>query len=72
MSIQGAMHFLQAVREDPAVRSLVQARRDELQLEDLVSMGAALGWAFSLADLAQAFRHDWTLRALKGVKAGAG
>ncbi len=59
---QAALGFLNALREDPAVREQVAARRDELTPEDLVTLGASLGWRFDAHDLGQAFRQDWLLR----------
>lgn len=62
MSEEQALRFLQAVREDPSVRELVKNRQDELTQNDLIAIGAELGWCFDANDLAQAFRHEWTIR----------
>jgi len=62
MSEKQALHFLSAVRENRAVHELVAGRQDELTLDDLVAIGAELGWQFDAGDLSQAFRHEWTMR----------
>jgi hypothetical protein len=59
---QAALGFLNALREDPAVRKRVADRRDELTPEDLVALGASLGRHFDARDVSQAFRRDWLLR----------
>ncbi len=61
---QAALGFLNLLREEPAVREQVASRRDELAPEDLVALGASLGWYFDKQALSQAFRQDWLLRRL--------
>jgi hypothetical protein len=62
MSEEQALLFLRAVRENQSVHELVVSRQDELTLDDLVAIGAELGWHFDADDLHQAFRHEWTMR----------
>ncbi|MBF0543915.1 MAG: Nif11-like leader peptide family natural product precursor [Candidatus Riflebacteria bacterium] len=62
MSKQEALFFLCEVREDPVIHELVALRQNELLPEDLVEIGARLGFHFSPDELNQAFRHEWTMR----------
>ncbi|MEP6494813.1 MAG: Nif11-like leader peptide family natural product precursor [bacterium] len=59
-----ALRFLRAVHEDAGLRGRIADSHDDLSPEDLVAMGATLGWEFDANDLALAFRHDWTMRRL--------
>jgi hypothetical protein len=59
---QAALGFLKELREDPAVRESVADRQADLSPEDLVALGASLGWRFDAQELREAFRQDWLLR----------
>lgn len=62
MSIQAAWRFIQLVRSDEALRAAVETSAPVLDIEDLVAMGAARGFAFSAEDLRAAHQNDWQAR----------
>lgn len=70
MSVQQALLFLNAVRQDETLRSALSARQDEIGLDDLRAMGAARGLVFDIPSLREAFRHDWALHALRRKRRG--
>lgn len=68
MSVQQALLFLCAIRQDEALRSALTVRQDQLGLDDLVAIGRVRGLVFDAPGLREAFRHDWALRALRGKR----
>lgn len=64
MSVQNALLFLATARCNTALRSALQARRDETEV--LFRLGRENDFSFGAGDLQQAFRHEWALRALGG------
>jgi hypothetical protein len=69
MTVQNALLFLATARRDAALRSELEAQRDECGV--LYQLGHARGLEFDLGELQQAFRHEWALRALREGKGGA-
>jgi hypothetical protein len=66
MTVQNALLFLTAVRRDAALRAELALQRDDVGA--LCRLGRARGLEFDAAELQQAFRHDWALRALRAGK----
>jgi predicted ribosomally synthesized peptide with nif11-like leader len=65
MSIAVALKFIQQIRGDPALNSRVEALGPASELEPLLQLARQAGFAFSEADLRQAFKHDWAMRWLR-------
>jgi len=63
MTVQNALLFLAAARRHAALRSELDAQRDEAGA--LCRLGSAHGLEFDLEELQLAFRHEWALRALR-------
>jgi hypothetical protein len=59
---QQALLFLHAVREDAALRALIERLEDQLTLEDLVALARARAFVFDERQLARAFAHGWAMR----------
>jgi len=62
MSIQRALHFIHAVRNDATLRSKVEALDPDARPEHLVAIGRDAGFDFAPEDLQAAFKHDWAMR----------
>jgi hypothetical protein len=62
MSIQAAWRFIQLSRSDGDLRAAIETSAPDLDLADLVAMGAARGLTFSAEDLRAAHRNDWQAR----------
>lgn len=68
MTVQNALLFLATARRDAALRTELDAQRDEAGA--LCRLGLTRGLEFDLGELQQAFRHEWGLRALREGKGG--
>lgn len=62
MSIQNALQFFQKVEADPSLRSLIDKVKEDLDLDDLVRIGAENGCEFTVEELRTAFARDWGMR----------
>lgn len=65
MSVQKALMFLTALRQDATLRSALHERQDEVGLDDLCAIARGQGLVFDATHLQTAFRTDWALRALR-------
>jgi predicted ribosomally synthesized peptide with nif11-like leader len=62
MSVQDAMRFIERVDQDTELRDKIRSGLPDMELEDLVKMGAEAGMVFSVAELRTAFAKDWAAR----------
>ena len=63
MSVQKALRFIAEVRNDPdLVRKVQDLGPDGATVARLVVMGKAKGFDFTIEELREAYKHDWTLR----------
>lgn len=62
MSIQNALRFIAAVREDAELRVRIEQLGLAVTLEDLVALGAGRGFGFTAAEMEHAYKHDWAMR----------
>jgi predicted ribosomally synthesized peptide with nif11-like leader len=62
VSVQSALRFIQQVRRDAALKSQVESLGPASELEPLLQIGRQAGFAFTDAELRQAFKHDWSMR----------
>ncbi|MAM76682.1 Nif11-like leader peptide family natural product precursor [uncultured Tistrella sp.] len=62
MSRQAALVFLRRCREDPALRSRLEALPAPLGLDDLIALAVDAGLVFAAEDLTQAFAVDRRMR----------
>jgi hypothetical protein len=69
MSIAIAHRFIAATRDDSALRARIAALGADAEIEQLVAIGVASGFAFDAETLRAAYRQDWTLR---GIAAAGG
>ncbi|MFP5456028.1 Nif11-like leader peptide family natural product precursor [Rhizorhabdus sp.] len=69
MTVQNALLFLAAARQDGVIRSCLAAQQDNPGV--LCSLAREHGLDFGADELQQAFRHDWALRALRESRTSA-
>lgn len=62
MAIQTALHFIQRVREDNDLQYRIEILGEEEVLEEIVQHASTLGFNFSVDDLVEAHKHDWSMR----------
>ena len=62
MSVQAALKFIHRIRQDDALCERVRARGGKGDLDQVAAIGAEAGFEFSVDELRQAFKHDWTMR----------
>lgn len=62
MSLEQALHFLSRVRNDQLLCARIIDEQDEITTDELVAIGNEQGYLFSDVELAQAYRHEWTMR----------
>jgi predicted ribosomally synthesized peptide with nif11-like leader len=62
MSVQNALRFIAAVREDAELRSRIEQLGLTVTLDDLVALGAERKFTFTTEEMQQAYRYDWTMR----------
>jgi predicted ribosomally synthesized peptide with nif11-like leader len=65
MSIQAALHFLDAARSQVALRDQLEALPYNTTLETVVSLAASLGYQFTVDELRTAFNSDYQMRLLR-------
>lgn len=65
MSVAEAVQFINYTRVNADAREAVAALKAPVAGGDLVQIGRAHGFAFSGAELREAFRIDWTMRYLR-------
>ena len=65
MSIQAAIHFIGHVREQKQAPQTPRQHSLQDDLEEVVKLGAQVGYDFSADDLRAAFRYDWHTRWLR-------
>ena len=65
MSLQAALHFLAAVREQPPLQRAIERLGAEAPLEAWVRMAQEAGWELTERELAAAFRVEWDMRWLR-------
>jgi len=71
MSVQAALQFIQAVRQDESLKNQLRMLIHEVNLENLVSIGIEAGFEYTPEELSIAYRHDWTMRSLRyGITTG--
>lgn len=69
MSVQNALRFIAEVRKDPDLVRKVQDLGPGATIVRLVAMGKAKGLDFTVEELRDAYKHDWTLRRARYSKA---
>lgn len=69
MSVQNALRFIAEVRNDPDLVGKVQELGPGATVLRLVAMGRAKGLDFTVEELRDAYKHDWTLRRACSSKA---
>ena len=62
MSVQNALRFIAAVREDPELRKRIEQLGLDVSLDDLVGLGAERQLPFTPEEMQQAYRYDWSMR----------
>jgi predicted ribosomally synthesized peptide with nif11-like leader len=62
MSVHNAIQFIQKVEQDDELKAKIRSGLPNLDLEDLVKMGAESGLAFTVSDFRTAFTKDWAAR----------
>lgn len=62
MSVQNALRFIAEVRNDPDLVRKVQELGPGATIVRLVAMGKAKDLDFTVEELRDAYKHDWTLR----------
>lgn len=62
MSVQRALEFIRATRDDPALLAQLRSLDSEASLEALLAMAEASGFAFTAEEFRSAFRHDFAFR----------
>jgi len=62
MSLQNALLFIQRVAAEPELQHEVRAFGADLDLRDLVALGARLDLDFTIEELNDAFVRDWAMR----------
>jgi hypothetical protein len=62
VSVATAMAFVAAVRERPDLAAGVEALGRDVEIAQLVALGAGAGFAFTAEELRTAHGHDWAMR----------
>ncbi len=62
MSLQAAVLFIQSAKQDTPLKDRIQSLDKEADLEDLVQIGAEVGFDFTIEELQAAYKHDWAMR----------
>jgi len=62
MSVQTALQFIQQLRNDEGLKNRLLARNSRPDLESFVTLGAKIGFVFTVEDLKAAHKHDWGMR----------
>lgn len=62
MSLQAALLFVRALRDDPALRRRVEALGPRASLDDIATVAREHGSDFTPDELRRAHAHDWTMR----------
>lgn len=62
MSLQSALFFIAAVREDDSLRRRIAAHRVDGSLSAIVTIARSAGFAFETDELRRGFLHDWSMR----------
>ncbi|MFB2919725.1 MULTISPECIES: Nif11-like leader peptide family natural product precursor [Aerosakkonema] len=71
MSVQAALEFIQAVRQDENLKYKIRMLMPEVNIENLVQVGMEAGFEYTPEELNIAYRHDWTMRSLRyGITTG--
>jgi predicted ribosomally synthesized peptide with nif11-like leader len=65
VSIQAALSFIAAVREDPELRRKLEALAPGSGLDPVAEIGGAAGFAFTAEELRRAHPIDWAMRAAR-------
>ena len=65
MSIQAALQFIQAVRQDENLKEQIRLLGYRASGENLVQVGRDGGFDYSEPELQTAFKHDWVMRSLR-------
>ena len=61
MSVQTALQFLQRVRSDETLRQAIAGNVEET-LDSVVQLAATEGFVFTVDELRQAHKYDWSMR----------
>jgi hypothetical protein len=61
MAVQTALHFIQRLREDKGLEHQIWSLEED-PLEEIVRYGSTLGFHFTLKDLVEAHKFDWSMR----------
>ena len=62
MSAQSALNFIQKIQKDERLKSTIRAMGPEIDLEDIVAIGAEAGFTFTAEEFRTAFAGDWIMR----------
>jgi predicted ribosomally synthesized peptide with nif11-like leader len=62
MSVKAALHFIQRLGDDPDLRQQVRASRIDGDLRRMVELASRIGLEFTVDELRQAHRVDWSMR----------
>lgn len=63
MSVQEALCFIGELRNSPDQQRIDFCLKDAESLDEVAQMGLGFGYEFSVDELREAFRIDWSMRA---------
>jgi predicted ribosomally synthesized peptide with nif11-like leader len=64
MSVQAALQFIQAVRQDENLQERMMLGHPASG-EELVQVGRDAGFEYNEAELQAAYKHDWVMRSIR-------
>jgi predicted ribosomally synthesized peptide with nif11-like leader len=62
MSVRTALQFIRQVRAELALQDKINALGPIPDLADILPIGAAAGFNFTVEELRRAHNHDWAMR----------